>query len=43
MAIADQQRSALSVPFAIDPALPDRVPKERYFDADFYRLEAEQL
>jgi phenylpropionate dioxygenase-like ring-hydroxylating dioxygenase large terminal subunit len=23
--------------------LPDRVPKKRYFDADFYQLEAEQL
>ncbi|MDG2029122.1 MAG: aromatic ring-hydroxylating dioxygenase subunit alpha [Acidimicrobiales bacterium] len=22
---------------------PDRIPKERYFDADFYQLEAEQL
>jgi hypothetical protein len=22
---------------------PDRVPKERYFDPDFYRMEAEAL
>jgi phenylpropionate dioxygenase-like ring-hydroxylating dioxygenase large terminal subunit len=29
------------VPHAIE--LPDRVPKERYFDPEFYRLEAEQL
>jgi phenylpropionate dioxygenase-like ring-hydroxylating dioxygenase large terminal subunit len=29
------------VPYAIE--LPDRVRKERYFDPDFYRLEAEQL
>ena len=41
MAIADQQRSALPVPFAVD--LPDRVPKERYFDPDFYAMEVELL
>jgi len=29
------------VPYAIE--LPDRAPKERYFDADFYQLEAELL
>jgi nitrite reductase/ring-hydroxylating ferredoxin subunit len=29
------------VPFAMD--LPDRVPKERYYDPDFYALEAESL
>jgi phenylpropionate dioxygenase-like ring-hydroxylating dioxygenase large terminal subunit len=29
------------VPHAVDP--PDRAPKERYFDPDFYQLEAEQL
>ena len=29
------------VPFAME--VPDRVPKERYFDPDFYRLEAEAL
>jgi phenylpropionate dioxygenase-like ring-hydroxylating dioxygenase large terminal subunit len=27
----------------MDPELPDRVPKERYFDADFYQLEVELL
>ena len=41
MAIVDQKRSALPVPFAME--VPDRVPKERYFDPDFYQLEAEQL
>jgi phenylpropionate dioxygenase-like ring-hydroxylating dioxygenase large terminal subunit len=29
------------VPFAMD--VPDRIPKQRYFDAEFYALEAEQL
>jgi phenylpropionate dioxygenase-like ring-hydroxylating dioxygenase large terminal subunit len=29
------------VPYAME--LPDRVPKERYFDPDFYALEAEHL
>ena len=29
------------VPFAME--VPDRVPKERYFDPDFYRMEAEAL
>ena len=29
------------MPYAIE--LPDRAPKERYFDADFYQLEAELL
>ena len=43
MAILDQKRSALPVPHAMDPAFPDRVPKERYFDPDFYRLEVELL
>jgi phenylpropionate dioxygenase-like ring-hydroxylating dioxygenase large terminal subunit len=44
--VADQKTSspaprALAVPFAIEIA--DRVPKERYYDPDFYRLEAESL
>ncbi len=43
MAIVDQKRSALPVPYAMDPSLPDRVPKERYFDPDFYRLEVDRL
>lgn len=33
--------SALPVPHAIE--VVDRVPKERYFDPDFYRMEAELL
>ena len=41
MAIVEKKWSALPVPFAIE--LPDRVPKERYYDPDFYRLEAELL
>ena len=31
----------MAVPFAIE--VPDRIPKERYYDADFFRLEAERL
>lgn len=41
MAIVDQKRAALPVPYAMD--VPDRVRKERYFDPDFYRLEVELL
>ena len=41
MAIVDPKSSALPVPFAMEFA--DRVPKERYFDPDFYRMEAELL
>src|SRR3954452_761824 len=41
MAIADQKRTALPVPYAMQ--VPDRVPKQRYFDRDFYDLEAELL
>ena len=41
MAIVDQKWSALPVPYAME--VPDRVPKRRYFDPDFYRLEAELL
>jgi phenylpropionate dioxygenase-like ring-hydroxylating dioxygenase large terminal subunit len=43
VAIVDQKRSALPVPHAMDPQLPDRVPKERYYDPDFYQREAELL
>ncbi len=43
MAIVDQQRTALPVPYPMDPELPDRVRKERYFDPDFYQLEVELL
>ena len=41
MTIADQKRAALPVPYAMD--LPDRVPKQRYFDPEFYALENEML
>jgi phenylpropionate dioxygenase-like ring-hydroxylating dioxygenase large terminal subunit len=41
MAIVEHKWSALPVPFAID--VPDRVPKERYYDPDFYRMESELL
>src|SRR5579884_2179246 len=46
MAAIDQQAagrtwSALPVPFAVE--VPDRVPKERYYDQAFYEMEAELL
>jgi phenylpropionate dioxygenase-like ring-hydroxylating dioxygenase large terminal subunit len=41
MAIVDRKWSALPVPFAIE--VPDRVPKERYYDPSFYQLEADLL
>ena len=31
----------MTVPYGIE--VPDRIPKQRYYDADFYALEAEQL
>jgi phenylpropionate dioxygenase-like ring-hydroxylating dioxygenase large terminal subunit len=37
----EPQESALRVPFAVET--PDRVPKARYLDPDFFRLEAEHL
>jgi phenylpropionate dioxygenase-like ring-hydroxylating dioxygenase large terminal subunit len=37
----DPNWTALPVPYAIE--VPDRAPKERYYDPDFYQLEAEQL
>jgi phenylpropionate dioxygenase-like ring-hydroxylating dioxygenase large terminal subunit len=39
--VADRKRTALPVPFAMQ--VPDRVRKERYFDADFYQMEADLL
>jgi phenylpropionate dioxygenase-like ring-hydroxylating dioxygenase large terminal subunit len=36
-----EQWSALPVPFAIE--VPDRAPKERYYDPEFFALEAEML
>lgn len=41
MAIADRRWSALPVPYAVE--YPDRAPKERYFDRDFYQMEADLL
>jgi phenylpropionate dioxygenase-like ring-hydroxylating dioxygenase large terminal subunit len=41
VAITDRKWTALPVPHAME--LPDRVPKERYYDPDFYRLETEHL
>ena len=41
MAIAEQNWTALPVPHTMEFA--DRVPKQRYFDPDFYQLEAERL
>ena len=43
MAIVGQKRSALPVPYAMEPEVPDRVRKERYFDPDFYQLEVDLL
>jgi phenylpropionate dioxygenase-like ring-hydroxylating dioxygenase large terminal subunit len=41
MTLMEKKRSALPVPHAVE--VLDRVPKERYFDPDFYRLESELL
>jgi len=41
MTIVEHKWSALPVPYAIE--VPDRVRKERYYDPDFYALEAELL
>jgi phenylpropionate dioxygenase-like ring-hydroxylating dioxygenase large terminal subunit len=41
VAIMDRKWSALPVPFAME--VPDRAPKERYYDADFYAMECELL
>jgi phenylpropionate dioxygenase-like ring-hydroxylating dioxygenase large terminal subunit len=41
MTLMEKKRSALRVPHAVE--ILDRVPKERYFDPDFYRLETELL
>ncbi len=39
MVIAGQRWSARTMPYAVGVA--DRVRKERYFDPDFYQMEAE--
>jgi len=41
--VASVDQKASAVPYAVDPALSDRIPTERYFDPDFYRLEVERL
>jgi phenylpropionate dioxygenase-like ring-hydroxylating dioxygenase large terminal subunit len=41
MAIVEQKRPAQTVPHAIE--IPDRIPKERYYDPEFFELEAERL
>src|ERR1039458_4641785 len=41
MAVVDRRSSALPVPYAVE--FPDRLPKERYFDPDFYQMEAQLL
>ena len=41
VALAEQHGSALPVPFAIE--ITDRVRKERYYDVDFFQLEADML
>jgi phenylpropionate dioxygenase-like ring-hydroxylating dioxygenase large terminal subunit len=41
MTIKDRPRAPLAVPHAV--AVPDRIPKERYYDPDFYAAEAEML
>jgi len=41
VAIVDRRWSALPVPYAME--FPDRARKERYYDPDFYRMEADLL
>ena len=41
MAIMDHARPGLTVPFGME--FPDRAPKQRYYDPEFFRLETEQL
>ena len=41
MAVESRRPTMLPVPFAME--LPDRVPKERYFDPAFFELEVERL
>ena len=41
MANVDHNGATRPVPFAVE--IPDRIPKERYFDPDFYQLEVEHL
>jgi len=41
MAMTDQRRSTVPVPFAVE--LPDRIPKERYYDPGFFQQEVDLL
>ena len=41
MAVAQDTTSTLAVPYAME--YPDRVPKERYFDPEFFALEVERI
>jgi phenylpropionate dioxygenase-like ring-hydroxylating dioxygenase large terminal subunit len=41
MAITDQRRSTIPVPFAVE--VPDRIPKERYYDPGFFQQEVDLL
>ena len=41
MTVADTRWTALPVPWAVER--PDRIPKQRYYDPEFYALEAELL
>lgn len=41
MTIVEQKWSALPVPYAME--VTDRVPKERYYDPDFYAMEAQSV
>lgn len=41
MTVVEHKWSSLPVPYAIE--VPDRVRKERYYDPDFFRMEAELL
>ncbi|MGA2835576.1 MAG: aromatic ring-hydroxylating dioxygenase subunit alpha [Acidimicrobiales bacterium] len=41
MAITDRRRTTIPVPFAVE--LPDRIPKERYYDPGFFRQEVDLL
>ena len=41
MTVDHQRRSPLGVPYGVE--VPDRIPKERYYDADFFQMEADLL
>ena len=41
MTVDHHRRSPLGVPYGVE--VPDRIPKERYYDADFFEMEADLL